>query len=132
MIYKEFYSEIGKLLYAVADIDHVITPQEKKKLQDIVKKELVPAAKQQKDAFGSDVAYYAEIEFDFLDEQISDAQTAFESFIDFIEDHYTAFDSKMKKVCIHITEELAAAYHGTNKQERLLIEKLKRKLKEMH
>ena len=39
MIYREFYSELGKLLYAVADIDGVITEKEKKKLKEIVKKE---------------------------------------------------------------------------------------------
>ena len=127
MIYKEFYSEVGKLLYAVADIDHVITQQEKNKLQDIVKKELVPA-EQHKDAFGTDAAYYTEIEFDFLDEQIEDAETAFESFIDFVEEHHTALDKKMKKVCLHITQELADAYRGTNKKEKQLLEKLKQKL----
>lgn len=127
MIYREFYSELGKLLYAVADIDHVITQQEKNKLQDIVKKELVPA-EPHKDAFGTDAAYYAEIEFDFLDEQIEDAETAFESFIDFVEEHHTAFDKKMKKVCLHITQELANAYRGTNKKEKQLLEKLKQKL----
>lgn len=127
MIYREFYSEIGKLLYAVADIDGVITQQEKKKLQDIVKKELAPAEKRQ-DAFGTDAAYYAEIEFDFLEEQFADVETAFESFIDFVEEHHTAFDKKMKKVCLHIANELANAYHGTNKKEKLLFEKLKQKL----
>lgn len=30
MLYKEFYLEPGKLPYAVADIDGVITPKEKK------------------------------------------------------------------------------------------------------
>jgi len=130
MVYREFYSEIGKLLYAVADIDHVITQQEKKKLQDIIKKELVPA-EQHQDIFGTDAAYYAEIEFDFLDEQIADAEAAFESFIDFVEEHHTAFDKNMKKVCIHIAKELADAYRGTNKKEKLLIEKLKQKLEKL-
>jgi|ERR1019366_4563009 hypothetical protein len=127
MLYREFYSEIGKLLYAVADIDGVITQQEKKKLQDIVKNELVPI-EHHTDAVGTDAAYYTEIEFDFLDEQIADAETAFESFIDFIEEHHTAFDEKMKKVCLHIAKELAAAYRGTNKKETLLLKKLKQKL----
>jgi len=130
MVYREFYSEVGKLLYAVADIDHVITQQEKKKLQDIIKKELLPA-EQHQDVFGTDAAYYAEIEFDFLDEQIADAEAAFESFIDFVEEHHTAFDKNMKKVCIHIAKELAAAYRGTNKKEKLLIEKLKQKLEKL-
>lgn len=130
MVYKKFYSELGKLLYAIADIDHVITPQEKKTLQKIVQKELAPV-EQHKDSFGTDVAYFTEIEFDFLDEQIADAESAFESFIDFIEDHHTAFDSNLKKVSLHITKELANAYKGTNKKEKRLIEILRQKLENL-
>ncbi len=130
MLYKQFYSELGKLLYAVANIDGVITQKEKTALQDIVKKELVPAEKHT-DIFGTDSGYYTEIEFDFLDEQIVDPEAAFESFIGFIEDHYHAFDENMKKLCVYVAEKLAAAYHGANHKEKSLIEKLKYKLVQM-
>lgn len=127
MLYKEFYSELGKLLYAVADIDGVITQKEKKQLQDSIIKELV-AGEKNKDKFGTDAAYYSEIEFDFLNETIADAETAFNSFIDFVEEHHTAFNIRMKNISLHIAKELAAAYHGTNKKEKALIETLKKKL----
>lgn len=130
MIYKKFYSELGKLLYAIADIDHVITSKERKVLQNIVQTELAPV-EQHKDSFGTDVAYFTEIEFDFLDEQIADAESAFESFIDFIEDHHTAFDSNLKKVGLHIAKELANAYKGTNRKEKRLIEILRQKLENL-
>lgn len=127
MKYKDFYSELGKLLYAVADIDHVITQKEKKTLYDIVKNELVPSERHT-DQFNTDVAFYTEMEFDFLDESIGDTEAAFNSFIDFVEDHHTAFDERMKKVSLHVAKELAQAYHGTNKKEKVLIDKLKEKL----
>lgn len=127
MKYKDFYSELGKLLYAVADIDHVITQKEKKALYDIVKNELVPSERHT-DQFNTDVAFYTEMEFDFLDETIGDTEAAFNSFIDFVEDHHTAFDERMKKVSLHVAKELAQAYHGTNKKEKVLIDKLKEKL----
>ena len=127
MIYSEFYSEVGKLLYAIADIDGFISPQEKKKLQEIVRRELVPIEKHG-DEYGTDAAFYAETEFNILDENNSDPEAAFESFIDFVEEHHTAFDDKMKNVCIRIAKELAFAYRGTNKKERILIEKLNDKL----
>ena len=127
MIYTEFYSELGKLLYAIADIDGFISPQEKKKLQEIVRRELVPIEKHG-DEYGTDAAFYAETEFNILDENNSDPEAAFESFIDFVEEHHTAFDDKMKNVCIRIAKELAFAYRGTNKKERILIEKLNDKL----
>lgn len=127
MLYKEFYSELGKLLYAVADIDKVITQQEKEELQKIVRTELVPFEKHI-DEFGTDAAYYSEIEFEFNDEQINDTESAFNSFIDFIKEHHTAFDEKMKKVCIHVVEEIASSYRGENKKEKTIIKKLKAEL----
>jgi len=120
MLYKEFYSELGKLLYAVSDIDKVISKVEKNKLQDIIKNELVPA-ESHVDYFGTNSAFYSEIEFEFLDEEIADAEAAFESFIAFVEDHHTAFNERMKKVSLHVMKELAGAYYGTNKKEKKLI-----------
>lgn len=131
MMYKEFYSEFGKLLYSVVDIDGVINKKEKQALKDIVKNELVPTERHT-DAFGTNAAFYSEMEFDFLDEGISDAEAAFESFIDFVEDHHTAFDEGMKKVCLHLVKRLSAAYRGTNKKEKVLIEKLRQKLKKIN
>jgi uncharacterized tellurite resistance protein B-like protein len=127
MLYKDFYSELGKLLYAVADIDGVITQSEKKVLHEIVRKELVPSEKH-KDEFGTDAAYYAEIEFEYLEEEISDADAAFNSFIDFVEEHHTAFNEKMRKICIHVAKEIANAYHKTNKKEKLIIKRLKEQI----
>ncbi|MCE9537735.1 MAG: hypothetical protein K8R85_00740 [Bacteroidetes bacterium] len=127
MKYKDFYSELGKLLYAVADIDHVITQKEKKALYDIVKNELVPSERHT-DQFNTDVAFYTEMEFEFMDESIGDSADAFNSFIDFVEDHHTAFDERMKKISLRVVKELAQAYYGTNKKEKDLIDTLKERL----
>ena len=83
------------------------------------------------DEFGVDVAYYTEIEFDFLDDQIGEVDAAFQSFIDFVEDHHTAFTEKMKKICLRVVKELAATSYGTSKKEIELIEKLKKTLKKI-
>jgi hypothetical protein len=128
MNYKHLYSELGKLLYAVADVDGVITKQEKEALIKIIKTGLAPA-ENQRDQFGTNVANYTEIEFDFLDEQIIEPEVAFNSFIDFIEEHQTGIDEKMKKVFVQVAEALGKAYHGTNKKEKKLVDKLKSVLK---
>lgn len=125
--YRKFYSELGKLLYAVADIDKVISPKEKKALLDIVKQELVPA-EINKDEFGTSAAHYAEIEFEFLEEQIIDSKTALESFLDFMDEHRTLIDEPMRKTCLKLTERLAAAYHGINSKERELLTAIRNKL----
>lgn len=130
MFYKELYAEIGKLLYAVADVDGVITANEKKKLHEIVIKELVPNEKHT-DGFGTNAALYTEIEFDILEEEIADGDAAFGSFIDFIDEHQSALDEKMKQLCLGIANELASFYYKRNKKENALLEKLKSKLEKI-
>lgn len=127
MIYKTFYSELGKLLYAIADIDGVISRQEKDLLLDTVKNELAPA-EQHRDEFKTNVAYYTEFEFDFLDEHLTNPQVTFMSFLDFIDEHQSAFDDKLKKACLVLAKELAAVYRGTNKKEKEFIRQLEKKI----
>jgi hypothetical protein len=127
MLYKEFYAELGKLLYAVADIDGAITQREKRIIKDIVKKELVPK-ESHTDEFGTDAAYYAEFEFDVLDELFLDPEDALRSFTSFVEEHHTAFDRRMINVCIRVAEKLAFAYHSGKGKEKYLIERLKKRL----
>ncbi|MCX6312945.1 MAG: hypothetical protein NT084_15095 [Bacteroidetes bacterium] len=131
MLYQEFYSELGKLLYAVADFDGTITKKEKRTLYEIVRKKLVPSEKH-KDEFGTDVAYYVGMEFDYCDEENSDPEIAFSSFIDFVEEHHTAFDAKLKKVCLLAPLELAKANHKTNKVKKLLIRRLKNEIDKIY
>jgi hypothetical protein len=127
MQFQDFYTELGKLLYAVAKVDGVITKEERKALMEIVEKELAPL-ESSTDEFGTDAAYITKFEFDVLEEQMTPAEDAFNDFIDFVEEHHKAFKPNIKSICIKVTEELAADYHGTNKKEHALIEKLKLKL----
>lgn len=127
MQFQDFYTELGKLLYAVAKIDGVITKEERKSLMEIVEKELTPL-ENSTDEFGTDAAFITKFEFDVLEEQMVTAEDAFNDFIDFVNEHHQAFKPNIKNICIKVTEDLAAAYQGTNKKEHALIEKLKLKL----
>jgi len=128
MDHRQFYSEIGKLIYAVTDIDGVISQTEKKAISEVVKKELAPMGVP-KGSGNMDLSHYAEIEFDFLENEIADAEAAFESFIDFIEDHKTAIDERMLNASEKLAKKLASAYYGTNKKEKALIERLSKKIR---
>ena len=127
MNYKEFYSELGKLLYAVIDNDGVVSKSEKDRLKTIVKKQLVPL-EHHVDAYGTNIAFYSEMEFDVLEDELPDIEATFNSFMDFVEDHQTEFDDTMKKVSLIIVKELSNVYLGTNKLERRLIDQLTKKL----
>ncbi|MCX6292155.1 MAG: hypothetical protein NT126_10375 [Bacteroidetes bacterium] len=127
MLYKQFYSELGKLLYAVADVDGVITQEEKSALKKLIRKELVPVEKST-DEFGTDAAFYAEFEFDILEDAKASPQAAFNSFITFVENHHSAFDHRLRNATLKIVNELAEAFHKNSENEKVLIEKLKAKL----
>jgi|ERR1017187_1952264 hypothetical protein len=127
MEYKRFYAEFGKLLYAVANVDGKITKKERTELLDLVKMELVPLEKHT-DEYGTDAAYYVEIEFDFLDEQIVDADAAFNSFINYVENHKTAIDKRLITATRTISLKLAEASNETNKKEIKLLKRLNQSL----
>lgn len=124
MVYKQFYSELGKLIYAVADVDGIISKEEKRTLKELIRKELVPEEKHT-DEFGTDAAYYAEFEFDIMEETHATPEAAFNSFTDFIENHHSAFDKRLQNATLKLVTTLANTYHKTSEKERKLIEKLR-------
>ncbi len=128
MDYKEFYSELGKLLYAIIDSDGIVSKKEKERLKTIVKKQLVPL-EHHVDAYGTNIAFYAEMEFEILEEEVPDVEHTFNSFMNFIDANQTEFDDTMKKVSLIVAKELSNVYLGTNKMERHLIDQVTKKLK---
>lgn len=130
MRYNQFYSELGKLLYAIADADGNISDKEKTAVKELVKKELVPL-EHSMDEFGTDAGYYTEFEFDIMDESVTDPGVAFESFLNYVDDHKTAIDAAMIEKARKLATQVAEAHHHTNKKERQLLEKLNKKLGEI-
>ena len=124
MIYKNFYSEVGKLLYALAKADGSIASEEIMAIHKLVLEDLVPL-ESSTDEFGTDSAFYVEMEFDYLNENFYDPEVAFNSFIDYVEDHYTAFDDNLKEVVFKVAETLTNSFHETNIKDHYMILKLK-------
>jgi hypothetical protein len=124
MIYKNFYSEVGKLLYALAKADGSIAPEEIRAIHKLVLEDLVPL-ESSTDEFGTDSAFYVEMEFDYLNENFYDPEVAFNSFVDYVEDHYTAFDENLKEVVFNVAETLTDSFHETNIKDHYMILKLK-------
>ncbi|HWB62726.1 MAG TPA: hypothetical protein VG603_04375 [Chitinophagales bacterium] len=130
MFYRQYYSELGKLLYALAHADGKIGEKEKAALKELVRTELVPKEKHN-DTFGTDAAYYAEIEFDILEDSEPDVDAAFDSFLFFIENHHTAVTTEMRQATIRVTDKMAHQYKNTGKKEASLLATLKKKLQEL-
>tara|TARA_B100000780_G_scaffold274575_1_gene239799 strand:+ start:160 stop:561 length:402 start_codon:yes stop_codon:yes gene_type:complete len=130
MIYKNFYIELGNLLYAVAKIDGKIQDKELRKIHEGVAKELVPN-EATTDEFGTDSAYYVEMQFETMQEEGADPEDCFTSFIAYIEDHHSAFDDRLKNATILLADSVADAFKGTNKKEQEILMRLKHKIESL-
>ena len=119
-----FYAELGKLLYAIADIDGVITKQEREELHNLISSRLTQR-EIHTDEFGTNDAWYAEFEFDVAEEQGMTPEEAFDSFADYMAEHKHMLDAPMKDICLMLANKLAASFHHTNSREKMMLQKLK-------
>lgn len=121
---KQFYAELGKLLYAVADIDGVITKQEKDELHNLISSRLTQR-EIHTDEYGTNDAWYAEFEFDVAEEQGLSSKEAFESFASYMEENRKYLDPTMRDICLLLADSLAGSFHHINAKEKALLQKLK-------
>ncbi len=127
---KEFYKELGKLLYAVAMADKKIQKSELKALQEFVLKDLA-FLEPTSDSSGMNQAFYTNFEFEeCMNKQIS-VQEAYDSFITFLDNNFMEIDPVLIKKSIQAIEKIAVSFRKINKKERILIDKFKEEIKEM-
>jgi hypothetical protein len=124
MDYRMFYSALGKLLYAVADADGIVSPQEKKNMFELVQKRLMHK-ETHTDEFGTNDAWYAAFEFEVVDEQNLSAADAFLSFTEYIEENKNKINEDTRQICLTLADKLADFYRHSNKKEIMLIQKLR-------
>lgn len=119
-----FYAELGKLLYAIADVDGVITPQEREELHSLIASRLTHR-EVHTDEYGTNDAWYAEFEFDVAEESGMSPEDAFGSFSSFMQANRDKIDEHTRELCLTIANKLADTYHHTNSKEKQLIQQLK-------
>lgn len=127
MEYKEFYIELGKLVYAIAMADGQVQQEELDTLRNTINTHLAPL-EDSMDEFGTDSAFYTEFEFETLMDSQADVKSCFESFMQYIENNKNLFTPKFKAACINVIEEVAKAYQGIIPAEKELIDKIKARL----
>lgn len=121
---KLFYAELGKLLYAIADIDGVITAQERDELHSLIASRLTQR-EIHTDEFGTNDAWYTEFQFDVAEEQGLSPEEAFDSFATFMSENSKKLDPHVKDICLLLADKLASAFHDTNHKEKQMLQKLK-------
>ena len=124
----QFYQNLGKLFYAVAASDKRVEKIEIDKLKEIVKKEWLTSN------FSDDnIKTNAEAAiintFKWLEEDSEyDAETCFKSFLSFKRQNEQLFNGEINALIMRTTGAIASAFSGINKQELIMLTRLKMKL----
>ena len=120
---KKFYSELGKLLYAIAAIDGRIHAKEAATMKRVVSEQLVPQ-EASTDHFGTDQAYITEFEFDVLAEYGESPEEAFDSFAIYLTQHKDRLCAAQKELVMRAADVVAHAFHGVHAKELRMLSEL--------
>ncbi|WP_317897602.1 hypothetical protein [Aurantibacillus circumpalustris] len=119
---KQYYKELGKLLYAIAIADGVIQPEEREKLHQLVMKELAHHEKTY-DSSGMNQAFYVDFEFEKLEKEEPKLNGTVKEFNHFVEKNLQVGDKELIDLSLKLMENVANAY--SKKREKSIIEQVK-------
>ncbi|HWY37428.1 MAG TPA: hypothetical protein VNY73_02645 [Bacteroidia bacterium] len=125
---KQYYKELGKLVYAIAIVDGSIQPEEVKVLHDFVGKELADH-EPTSDSSGMNKAFYVDFEFDTSVEEHLNSREAITSYIRFVHSNYEPTDKALIQRSVKLLEKVAFAYNKQN--EKNIIEQVKDEISEI-
>ena len=124
----EFYQNLGKLFYAIAASDKVVRPEEYAKLKAVVKKDWM-SSNLIEDSFKKNAEASIINTFNWLEnDKEYDAETCYNSFVTFKKQNEALFTSEVKKLIIKTASAIVYAFSASNKQELILLTKLKLEL----
>jgi hypothetical protein len=126
MDYTSFYTELGKLAYAVARADGIVQTEEVEKICEFIGYEIENTGNGNHDMRNAVLG--AGEEFNRLRKNDASAREAFTDFTGYMESNAEIFDTRVKNLCLKIALRIADANEGVNETESALINKLKRKL----
>lgn len=122
---KQYYKELGKLVYALAMADGNIQYEEREKLHEFVLKELA-AHERSSDSSGMNQAFYVDFEFEASESSHQDLSEAIRSYNHFIQTHAEPSDKMLFQRSVLLLENVATAY--TKKKEKDIIHLIKSKI----
>lgn len=124
---KQFYKELGKLLYSIAFADNKVRKQEILELHEIVSKNFA-SFEFASDSSGMNLAYYADFEFEECLKKGISAKEAFASFLEFINSHISEIDPVIINQTVKAIHKVADSYKNTNKNESEMINNIEAEL----
>ena len=123
MISREFYKELGKLVYALAKADGEIQVKESDKLIEILRGTEIYCEQGEIITLQAE-KYYTEFEFMLYKEKKIAVKDAFSSFINFIKTNFIHIDDKMKKMTLTLAKKILKSHKGINRLEQKMLDEL--------
>lgn len=123
MVSRNFYKELGKLLYALAKADGEIQPKEEEKLIQLLREEQLHSEAGE-DIPLSTEKYLTEFEFIIYREKNIAVKDAFLSFINFAKKNQNHIDENMKKTTLILAKKVLKSHKGINRLEQKMLEEL--------
>lgn len=122
---KQYYKELGKLVYAIAISDGCIQSEEVHKLHEFVKKDLAHL-ESHSDSSGMNEAFYVNFEFDESADKKIDTIGIVNTFCDYVTKNAEPGDEKLIEHTLNLLNNVANAY--VRDKEQNIIENVKNKL----
>ena len=126
---RRFYKELGNLFYSMAATDKIISPQEKKKLDEEVQFAWRHYDHSQ-DRFGTDRAFLIEFEFEAMKDEMASAKDAYLSFEYYFNENKKEIDQITRKRIFNSAKHIAESVRKINAAEHKYLNRLKKLLKE--
>ena len=131
MDYKDFYTALGQLVYAVAMADGSIQNEEVSKVFHFAISQIVDIESESGHGREALQAFYTEKEFSRLRKNNIPMKEAQASFLEFLETNKADLNDKMKTTCLNVMEKVAMAYNGIEASEQKLIDEIRKKIDEI-
>ena len=125
--YKQFYKELGQLLYAIAYSDGKVNREEVDELREFVLNELAPF-EPESDSSGMNLAFYTQFEFEDIAEKQAPASIVFWSFMQYLKSNASLINEQLKTSIVDAVEKVAQSYNKTSKQEQDMINLLNQEI----
>lgn len=119
---KDYYRELGRLLYAIAMADGIIQPEEIYELHHFVIKELA-LNERTYDSSGMNQAFYVDFEFDDQIVKHLPLNGAVKNFRKYIEKHIEPGDGPLIDRSVRLMEAVAYAY--SKRKEKQILDQVK-------
>lgn len=123
---KQYYKELGKVVYSVAIADGIVQPEEREKLHQFVLKELA-ANERTYDSSGMNQAFYVDFEFEESEKSKLHLNGTIAKFSRFISDNIEPQDKLLIQRSTALLEAVANAY--SKKKEKNIVDQFISKTK---